>query len=115
MDIYTAQYRYNGPDRLDITVSKRNNTWGRAFAPTRDIVMGHKNGTLSDKGYTEQYHAMMNTSIKLNVVNWHHLLTLKRVTFVCFCPPDKFCHRVILANIVQVLSPDNKYHGEIHI
>ncbi len=116
MDIYTAQYRYAGPDRLDITVSKKNDTWGRAFAPTWSMVMSHKNGTLTDEAYTEQYRAlMMGVATSYALEHWAYLLTLKRVVFVCFCPPPAFCHRVILADMIQPIMPHFTYHGEIQV
>lgn len=37
MDIWTAQYQYPGPHRLDITV-KGQDPIGRLFAPTWDMV-----------------------------------------------------------------------------
>ncbi len=116
MDIYTAQYRYVGPDRLDITVSNKNTTWGRAFAPTWDMVMGHKNHTLSDDDYTEQYCALMHTSLLNYPEHWKYLASLERVVLVCFCVPNAFCHRVILANIVKLTKPTlTTYHGEIQL
>ena len=48
--VWTAQYQYKGPDRLDITVK----TGIKAFAPTWEMVMKSKQGKLSEEEYTEQ-------------------------------------------------------------
>lgn len=118
MDIFTAQYRYDGPNRLDITVSDRNTTWGRAFAPTWDMVNGVRNGTLSEEDYTNQYRTLITrriasySSIKKK---FEHLLEQKRVVLVCFCLPGAFCHRVIFADMLQRISQHFVYRGEIQI
>jgi len=39
--IHTAQIRYTGPDKLDITVGSAKGL-GRTFAPTWNLVMGYK-------------------------------------------------------------------------
>ena len=41
--LYTAQYRYPGMDRLDITV-KGQDRFGKFFAPTWNMVSGFKKG-----------------------------------------------------------------------
>jgi uncharacterized protein YeaO (DUF488 family) len=114
LDIFTAQYRYNGPNRLDITVSSKNNTWGRMFAPTWDMVMGHKRGILSDAEYTEQYHTLMHSSMAHYKQHWTHLFNMPCVVPVCFCPAGAFCHRVVLATMIQSLNR-GVYRGEIQI
>ena len=46
LKFYTAQYRYKGEDRMDITV-KGQDPIGKMFAPTWAMVMGLKDGKLS--------------------------------------------------------------------
>jgi len=41
MQLWTAQYRYPGPHRLDITVKGRDPI-GKMFAPTWDMVKQYK-------------------------------------------------------------------------
>ena len=43
MQIHTSTIRYAGQDRLDVTVKSGDQT----FAPTWEMVMGYKNGTIS--------------------------------------------------------------------
>ena len=122
--VWTAQYRYNGPDRLDITV-KSGGGIGKAFAPTWQMVMEYKNGQkvkapnpetyrtmmkqLQDN-YTRMYEQMMRESLANNRMAWDWLLSQRNITLVCFCPAGEFCHRVILAR--DILKGAVDYKGE---
>ena len=54
MKLYTVQYRYFGPDRLDITVKGKNPT-GKIFAPTWKMVMKTKSGEMTWEEYKQTY------------------------------------------------------------
>jgi uncharacterized protein YeaO (DUF488 family) len=109
MKLYTAQYRYSGESRTDITVKSG---W-KPFAPTWDMVMGYKAGTLSQEQYTEQYIKLMDKSREDFYRHWCSLLMRKEVTLVCFCKKGDFCHRVLLAEYLQKWFPRQvKYYGE---
>lgn len=95
--VWTAQYQYKGPDRLDITVK----TGIKAFAPTWKMVMKSKQGELSEEEHTEQYMALLRKSWKENRAEWENLLGMAEVTLVCFCRPGEFCHRVLLAKLLE--------------
>ena len=112
MNIYTAQYRYSGTDRLDITV-KGNTYPGSFLAPTWEIVQGIKNGKITQWDYTIKYFAVI-----LDRVAKGGGLALKEIaenkeeiTLVCFCPPNTFCHRVLAARLLEELGL-GKYLGE---
>ncbi len=107
--VYTAQYRYTGSNRLDITV-KGNHPFGRVFAPTKEMVYGFKNGQITRSDYENKYYSMMLESYRLHRYAWNYLLSFRELTFVCFCPANAFCHRVILANYFKQLGAD--YLGE---
>lgn len=113
--IYTAHYRYGGPDRTDITV-KGQDPMGRYFAPTWEMVQGVKNGTMTEQQYIDLY---MPTELNANTVlgkvpvnAWNWLLSEPTRTFVCFCNKDQFCHRNILLNyILGVMNGRIVYGG----
>ena len=105
--LWTAQYRYNGPDRFDITVKGGANM---AFAPTWEMVRKYKSGGLSEAQYTAMYIAAMNESICNYKEAWDTLLSMDEATLVCFCPAGTFCHRHILAQILERLGA--RYLGE---
>lgn len=109
--LYTAQYRYPGKDRLDITV-KGNHPIGSLYAPTWNMVNAVKNGTLSEELYTGQYYNLLierwktNGSEMMKLVedlqsNFYTGAHAKDITLVCFCPSGSFCHRYLLVKFLQ--------------
>lgn len=116
MDIFTAQYRYNGNDRLDISV-KGNTYPGNVFAPTWEMVKAFQAQKIDAWEYTQQYMGLMaerwyhtpdatNWAIQAMMANNRESLTL-----VCFCPPQTFCHRILAARILEGIGY-GKYLGE---
>lgn len=106
--LYTAHYRYPGEDRTDITV-KGQDPRGRHFAPTWEMVMGVKNGTMTEQEYINKYCDRLS---RLNTEIWEWLFSQETRTLVCFCPKEAFCHRNILLNYILVQYGDRvKYMG----
>ena len=106
--LYTAQYRYPGRDRVDVTV-KGNDVVGKFFAPSWEIVMGHKKGIIDDAGYSNTYFPIIidryNTikearEVTLNIVKMVRDQG-RDLTLVCFCPSNAFCHRHLLARYFE--------------
>ncbi len=90
-----AQIR-RGVEGIDVTVKSAKGL-ARAFAPTWEMVMGHKQGTLTNEAYTAKYLAM------LDVVPdhcWEWLANQgnpdNEVTILCFCRDEWFCHTHII-------------------
>ena len=104
--VYTSQFRYSGPDRLDITAKQKT-----PFSPTWRMVNRFKNGTINQEEYSKLYIDLMNRSYAINYNSWYNVLNLNKVTFVCYCNPNKFCHRFLLAQDFEILGA--KYYGEI--
>lgn len=115
MDIFTAQYRYDGPNRLDITV-KGQDPVGKLFAPTWSMVMGLKNGSMTEEGYTQVYNRILDNVFAgaSGYSLWQDFSRQERVTFVCFCPTGAFCHRVLLAVYLQKAGW-GVYRGELKL
>lgn len=109
LTVYTAQYRYNGPDRLDITV-KGQDPFGKVFAPTWDIVMDLKGKRITEKQYTEEYYKLMKRSWHEHNWHWQQLWDTPQVTLVCVCPAGTFCHRLVLAAMLKEMGAT--YLGE---
>ncbi|MDR9785830.1 MAG: hypothetical protein RJR37_00865 [Peptococcaceae bacterium MAG4] len=109
LKVYTAQYGYRGRDRLDITVRSGDKT----FAPTWDMVKAYKAGKITQEGYVEMYCALMRRSYRNNRQRWEEILAMDRVVLVCFCRAGDFCHRLLLAEIMQKLGAE--YRGEIFV
>jgi uncharacterized protein (DUF3820 family) len=107
--IYTAQYRYSGEDRLDVTV-KGKDPVGRIFTPTWKMVMGSKEGKISWDEYRKMYREIMQDSYRQHRDTWNSILNRDEVTLVCFCKADSTCHRYLLADYFTKLGAE--YMGE---
>ena len=107
LEIYTSRIKYSGENKLDITIG----TGDKVFAPSWEIVIGHKRGKITDKQYTNAYIKLMRISYKRHKKRWNEILNKDKIVFCCYCSSDKFCHRYILANIFTKLGA--KYCGEI--
>lgn len=111
MKVWTARYRYEGEDRLDITVKGRGKApVGRYFAPLWETVMALKEGMISEKEYKEKYIERMRMSYRLHREVWNEVLSRESVTLVCFCEDGAFCHRYILAELLEKCGA--KYMGK---
>jgi len=104
--VYTSQFRYSGPDRLDITAKQKT-----PFSPTWRMVNRFKNGTINQEEYSKLYIDLMNRSYAINYNSWCNILNRNKITFVCYCNPKRFCHRFLLAQYFEILGA--KYYGEI--
>lgn len=111
VDIYTAHYRYGGPDRVDITVKGQDPKW-KQFAPTWDMVMGTKNGTMTEEEYVQRYLQIVD-KVPVKVLKELFELGDKHgsLTFVCFCPENDFCHRNILTRVLVDRVATARYGG----
>jgi hypothetical protein len=109
LKIFTAQFGYNGPSRHDTTI--RTNT--SCFAPNWNIVMDHKNGKITDEGYTEKYIQILEQSLLGRKKEWLSVLKQKEVVLVCMCGRGKFCHRYLIAMFLEKFGA--KYMGELNV
>ena len=112
LKVYTTVIRRNNPvckdpDFLDITVKSGDQN----FAPTWDIVMGVKNGTITELEYERRYKNLMDLSCERNPKRWNEILSKERIVLGCFCKPGEFCHRILLAKLLVQFGA--AYLGEI--
>ena len=114
--VQMAQWRLakeRGIPLIDSTV-KSGKPW---LAPLWDMVMGHKNGTLSNEAYTTQYNAMMLKSMRDNPQEWSELIAMDEVAIACYCQAGCFCHRRLLVPLIGAFCIGNKipfeYLGEL--
>ncbi len=109
------QLKERNIELIDTTVKSGN----PAFAPTWDMVMGHKNGTVSDAEYTVVYLDMMRYSYLHYQDDWNRLLHAQGpVAIACYCSssPGTFCHRHLLKGILEKICISRgipfTYYGE---
>ena len=97
--LYTAQIRYPGNDRLDITVKSGSGT-GKLFAPTWNMVMEFKHKDITEEEYTAQYYQLLidrwNAGSAPEIQKFVELVKALPVTVVCYCKSGDFCHRYLL-------------------
>lgn len=111
MDVYTAQYGYSGPDRMDITVKGAEEYYGRLLAPEWGMVNKIKSGEIDEEMYERMYRALMND--RYRYADSYMEGFAKRdgtKTLVCFCPAGGFCHRIIAAEGLEKMGA--VYKGE---
>ena len=130
--MWTAQYNYGGPDRLDITyktadmstcysndLSQYFNFYGQWLAPTEDMVKGYKWGwkdlkTVNEKQirYTHMYNKLMAERWAKHVQEMHDFVQLcpTSMTIVCYCKSGDFCHRQLAHQYLTQLGAT--YMGE---
>ena len=96
--LYTGQFGYKGVDRYDITCKT-----GNIFAPTWDMVVKYRDTGDSDS-YTHVYLKQMRESYRNDQWKWLEMVRMTRggdVTLVCYCKKGDFCHRILLAEMLQ--------------
>lgn len=101
MEIYTYQLaRWRAVKALDSGIVLIDTTVKSGYsqvAPTWEMVLGSKDGSVSEESYTRQYYAILDYSRRVNPNFWGSLLRLEKVALGCYCASDKFCHRHLLA------------------
>ena len=85
------------PRCLDITVKSGD----KAFAPTWKMVMGSKEGRITQEEYTRQYYDLMRKSYRQNRERWDEILAADEVILACYCRADSFCHRYLLKDMLM--------------
>jgi uncharacterized protein YeaO (DUF488 family) len=115
--VYTSQFRYDGPDRLDITRGSKHADpkIREAFAPSWRLLNWGKAQLANAKtdaardwawmSYEARYTEAMRLSYKKHRTTWDGVLSRDRVVLVCFCAKNPHqCHRRVLADILQKLG-----------
>lgn len=111
MKLYTAQFRYNGGDRIDIT-SRTSHPLGKLFAPPWSLVSNYNNGRITDDEYTDEYSDILIRSIASSPAVWVRFIALEMATLVCYCKVGNFCHRIVAAHFCLTMTPTVRYIGE---
>jgi len=103
MELWTiqlAQWRAakaRGVPLIDTTVKSGD----PVFAPNWTIVQGVKANMITEQEYTERYLDLMRSSFKQNRPRWLTLCSMEQVAIACYCPVGVFCHRHLLANMIE--------------
>lgn len=99
---------------IDISIKTSNPPWN-VFAPTWDMVSDFKAGRLTEEEYTEKYINLMRYRFKINKGVFYQLVQMAmagNVALACYCPPNSFCHRYLLKDILLAIEPKLQYQKE---
>lgn len=120
MKLYTVQIaRYRKALALGVPFVDTSIKTGKSeFMPTWDMVMGYKQGTVSEARYTEMYYDLMRQRYRANRQWWLAFLRDQPSAAIgCFCTPGVFCHRLLLVDIFKKICERNdipfEYAGEL--
>ena len=83
--------RVKGGKLLDITV-KSASGWALSFAPTWEMVTGHKGGTIGDLEYRNRYEAILDAAGEEAFRKLWEFGADGQVRLLCYCPDGRFCH-----------------------
>lgn len=79
---------------LDITVKSAKGS-ARLLAPTWTLVMGLKEGKITQEQYTAHYYKILEMNLDQYIVD---SLAKKDRNFKCYCANGEFCHTYLLIN-----------------
>lgn len=102
--ISTARVNTDHPAKLDITVKSASTDEGKVLAPTWELVMGHKDGALSDAEYTEQYLTLLRGRYAQHKQVFLNILKRDEVVLTCYCAEGDFCHRLIAVDVLKKIA-----------
>ena len=103
------------------TTVKSGSGLGVVFAPTWDLVLASKSGTLSWQQYTEGYVRLMRLRYLDNQAAFERILNSEQVVVLtCYCNDcyeNHHCHRYLLVDIFRKLAENKgiafEYAGEL--
>jgi hypothetical protein len=86
---------------VDVSV-KSAKGFARSFASTWKMVMGYKNGTLTEAQYTEQYKTILG-AVSVEARRWLYAQAMNyEVILLCYCRDKWFCRtRLIMQDAVE--------------
>lgn len=93
---------------IDITV-KSSKGMARQLAPSWDMVMGYKKGTISQDQYIALYVEQL---CNIPYSTWQALAIKPERTLLCFCKKGTFCHTYLVIEFAVANYPDLFTTGE---
>lgn len=101
-------------EAIDITIKSSVAPWN-TFAPTWVMVEGFKDGNITEEEYSKRYLSVMRNRYKENKEIFKTLVEkaiMTDIALACYCPPETFCHRMLLVDILLKMDPKLIYMGE---
>lgn len=101
--VCTGRVSYSGKDGLDITV-KSGKGIGTVFAPTWDMVMGVKQGRITEAEYTEQFLNLLRERYRRDEAAFTEVLNREQIVLLCYCRAGVFCHRHLVVDVLEKIA-----------
>jgi uncharacterized protein YeaO (DUF488 family) len=121
VNLYTAQFRYPGRSRIDITRGSGKAGESVVFAPSWDLlnlVLRARTPEATDADrekiwseYQQRYTEEMRNCYRIYRDRWEALLAMPEAVLVCYCANVERCHRGLLAEMLVKLGAT--YLGEV--
>ena len=73
----------------------------RSFAPTWGMVHKWKSHEITMIEYCKLYIELMRSTWMSSPKIWEELLSQESIALACYCHKDSFCHRHVLAHLIQ--------------
>lgn len=93
-------------------------TGDKVFAPGWDIVLGIKDGSITEEQYRLAYTDRMRQSYRTNKEHWLSVLKQPSVVIGCYCKAHTFCHRYLLVEFFHAIAKQEgiecRYAGELY-
>jgi hypothetical protein len=108
----SQRFKTNQIHCIDTSIKSAKTTLGKLLAPTWDMVMGSKRGTLSNSDYTKQYLDLLQKRylqiqpLVLQLVNFCWAQDKTTVIFQCYCNNGDFCHTYIIIDWLMDHFPE---------
>lgn len=112
--VYTSRINVK-TKHTDLNITRGSGEgYGLKFAPTWSIIRKLKKNEITKDEYKARYLSQLRVSYSYveNESAWEYLLSLDDVVLKCYCSPQSFCHRYILADVLSS-SFGFKYLSEI--
>jgi hypothetical protein len=106
----TARLGYQGRvgQRVLNTTVKSGSGLGAVFAPTWNMVMAFKQGSITWDTYREQYTTLMRQRYQANPSAFLEVLSSDELILCCYCTDThttmKHCHRYLLVEILEKIA-----------
>ena len=103
MELYTiqnAQWR-KAKNRGILLHDTSVKTGTSIFAPTWPMVIGYKEGVISEREYTDRYVHLMRQRFNTDPHPWREFVKQDIVAIGCMCCNGVFCHRYLLKDLLS--------------
>lgn len=110
MDVWTGYYaqmkKYAQADLVPVSIAYLTPVWYMGetcfeLAPPRKLLVGYKDGVVSQKEYTKKYNDFLKTVNWGDVIEKLYIISDKHegkdLVLCCYEKPSDFCHRHLLA------------------